>query len=336
MDKDNVISIITSIVPRNIEHQQSAIASWQALGFNVISINSALEINAVRSRFQTVNFVLADRTAESETGKQYIYFDDVCRAIALTNADICGIINSDIHLLQDACLKDFIAREAKNSFIFGSRIDVDLSGNTDGEIFFFGFDFFFFDRIVLDCYPLSDFCLGAPWWDYWAPSVPLAKGIPCKELISPVAFHLKHETKWAPDLFFRFGNIFAEEFQKLSASIALDRKLVEGIEDVFACKDFNVFSHIVLQYILDKSKQISLEAQDPLNNKVIVGMMHYVSMRRQVIAKSQECWRLSSENSQLKYMVEQGNYIIQALQSSLFWRLTAPLRKMLDVVRKKT
>ncbi|TWJ33043.1 hypothetical protein [Geobacter argillaceus] len=344
--------VATSIVPRNIELQQSAIASWQALGFDVISINSSSEIKAVQQYFPSVSFVSADRTAEQLTGKPFVYFDDVCRALTESGADICGIINSDIFLRADGDFKEFISRESRGSFLFGSRIDVTSPEDSDGEIFFVGFDFFFFDRSILACYPPSEFCLGAPWWDYWAPMVPLIRGIPCKEIVSPLAYHVWHETKWAPDHFQQFGKILIREIQKISESFDLDPELATGLLEVSRSNEITIFSFVVLQYILDNASRVVFDCQGANGSRVTIGMHQFESMRRYMIDRRRECCAAAGEIETLKCSVEDlkgeseknRDATITALQkrlerldqleSSLSWRLTAPLRKILDALRR--
>lgn len=167
-----MITVATSIVPRNIEVQQSAINSWLNLGFAVVSINTYAEIDFLNKYFPDLFFVPAGRTAEKITGRPYIYFDDVCNALAASNSDICGIINSDIHLRAQEDFSVFVSREARGSFLFGSRIDVKATEECVGDIYYSGFDYFFFDKGVIAVYPDSELCLGLPWWDYWAIIVP--------------------------------------------------------------------------------------------------------------------------------------------------------------------
>jgi hypothetical protein len=56
------------------------------------------------------------------------------------------IVNSDIHLRANPDLVDYLAREAINSMIFGSRIDVwSLNYKEEGVEYDSGFDYLFFD-----------------------------------------------------------------------------------------------------------------------------------------------------------------------------------------------
>lgn len=121
------ITVATSIAPRNLDHQQSAVASWLVLGFKVISLNSPAEIDTVQHHFPAVTFVSAHRTAQELTGRPFVYFDDVLKALAESGADICGIVNSDIMLDPPTGFTDFICKEATGSFVFGSRIDASSS-----------------------------------------------------------------------------------------------------------------------------------------------------------------------------------------------------------------
>jgi len=79
-----------------------------------------------------------------------------------------------------------------NSAVFGSRIDIDSLDNLNEGTPFPGFDYFFFDKQIIPCYPKTEFCIGLAWWDYWAPLIPLACKLPVKKLITPIAYHIKH------------------------------------------------------------------------------------------------------------------------------------------------
>jgi len=202
------ITIATTLAPRNLDNQRAALESWKQLGFHVVSINSAGEIAQLRPHFPDIEFITAPRDAAGRCGKPYVYFDDFLSYFRQHDDRICGIINSDIHLTGQA-LRPFLAREASDSFLFGCRLDVEALGVTRGRVFRDGFDYFFFDRKYLDIYPEDDFCLGLPWWDYWAVLVPLLNDVPVKKLISPVAQHIVHPINWDEENWKRYARKLA-------------------------------------------------------------------------------------------------------------------------------
>ncbi len=193
---DDRLTIATSIAPKEIEKQVLAVKSWIKLGFRVVSINCPEEINVLRQSFQEVEFVSARRDARGLFGKPLIYFDDFLEYFRKTNCEFCGIVNSDVLLSGDEGIIPFIQGQAKGSLVYGSRTDVDSLEVLDGEVLETGFDFFFFDKSLISYFPESEFCLGVPWWDYWAPLIPALEGFQIKKLISPFAYHVRHSFKW--------------------------------------------------------------------------------------------------------------------------------------------
>lgn len=204
----NKITIATSIAPKDLEKQKKAIQSWIEVGFDVISINIEEEIVKLEPEFTNVKFIKAQRDARNFAEKPYIYFDDVMEQLSLSGSEVCGIINSDIVLNVKKDFYDFIYNEAKNSFVFGSRVDIKNIDSSEGIFYEYGFDIFFFNRNVISLFPKSDFCLGLPWWDYWIIAIPLIKNIKLKKLISPVAFHLWHKTNYDIKYWKNYGQIF--------------------------------------------------------------------------------------------------------------------------------
>jgi len=186
------ITIATTLAPgANMLNQQKAIDSWLQLGFNVLSVNTAEEIELLSPQFPGIEFIAAKRDARDKYGKPYIYFDDLLEALSRSQSSICGIINSDIQLLQPD-FYEFIEREAESSFIFGARIDVPSFDAMEQGNWYRGFDYFFFNKTVISYYPQEEFCIGLPWWDYWAVFIPLVHRIPVKKIIMPFADHVMH------------------------------------------------------------------------------------------------------------------------------------------------
>lgn len=203
------ITVATSLMPGNTDIQKEAVNSWKRMGFEVISLNAADELEVIRPLFPEVKFVQVQRDARQKYGKPFIYLDDVLSCLMNCGSEICGIVNSDIHLRHDG-LGRFIRQEAGESIIYGCRIDVDALDSSEGTVNIGGYDYFFFDRNIARCYPENDFCIGLPWWDYWAILYPLALGKQAKKITSPVAFHLRHATQWDGKSWLSLGQIFSK------------------------------------------------------------------------------------------------------------------------------
>ncbi|MBU1002529.1 MAG: glycosyltransferase [Proteobacteria bacterium] len=195
--RQETLTITTSIAPKGIEKQQAAVRSWVELGFAVESLNSPEEIPQVAPHFPEVRFVPVARNARETLGKPLVYLDDLFAHFSASGRSICGVVNSDIILRGAADLTQRLRAEAKGCFVFGSRLDVADERSTQGRMYDQGFDFFFFDRSVLPLYKQTEFCLGAPWWDYWIAFVPILAGIPTKQVRTPTAYHPMHELAWS-------------------------------------------------------------------------------------------------------------------------------------------
>ena len=55
------------------------------------------------------------------------------------------------------------------------------------------------NKEILNAYPPSSFHVGAPWWDIWAPLLPILMGYKVKKLVTPIAYHVKHEAVWGDE-----------------------------------------------------------------------------------------------------------------------------------------
>ena len=204
------VAVATSIAPKNLENQQAAIATWLSLGIFVLSANIPEEIAILQPHFPGVHFVPVARDARELTGKPLVYFDDMLQILGGAGAQVCGIVNSDIHLRADGGFLDFLVQESRNSFIYGSRINLLSLERRSGSPYDSGFDFFFFDPAVTEgLYPAAPFAIGATWWDYWAVIVPLLRHYPVKKLVSPVAFHVQHSQNWSSQEWHFLGGHFA-------------------------------------------------------------------------------------------------------------------------------
>lgn len=337
------ITIATSIAPRNFELQRAAIDSWLRLGFNIISVNSTEESPIVAQHFPDISIRTVDRTAEGVAGKPYVFFDDVCAALLERHGEICGIVNSDIVFKIDDQFQSFVKDYAKSGLVFGSRIDIENQEDTDGKKYVHGFDFFFLDRTTLELMPESAFCLGVPWWDYWLPVLTVLMGRSCYEIVSPVAYHITHETRWESDLFAYFGRVFAEKLVALQNTSAIST----SCDCIKSPVGMTLFSFKILLYILRNSNKLTYPHQDNDKDLIPIGRLQYLSMREELIEMHKSYFELQEKISFLETdyrlalqrtqtleetIIERENFI-SAIIRSYSWRVTGPLRRIADIMR---
>ncbi|GAH51661.1 unnamed protein product, partial [marine sediment metagenome] len=194
--RNSKLTIATSIAPKNLKKQAKAIESWTKLGFDVVSLNCGEEINILQESFPDVKFVQAKRDARNTFGKPFIYFDEFLEYFQENDCEFCGIVNSDIFLIGDKGIISFIQSQARNALVYASRVEIDSLEVLRGEVYEDGFDFFFFHKLLISCFPKSDFCMGVPWWDYWALLIPALEGFQIKKFVTPFAYHIKHSFNW--------------------------------------------------------------------------------------------------------------------------------------------
>lgn len=248
------VSVFTSLMPREIDKQRESVNSWIKMGINVISINSQIEKNKLSKHFNNVEFVEASRDGKDKFGKPLIYFDDILSIIEKRNESTFGITNSDIILKCDFDIKELLILESKGAFIYGNREDVTSPNNIPGTLYTLGFDTFFFDRTATKLYPKSDFCIGAPWWDYWAPLMPLLQGMRIKTLnkANVKLLHVLHTTKWSADHWLTCGNMLSrainEHLNKKShthSAELISKKFSSGFFNSLDSEYNNLFSDTI-------------------------------------------------------------------------------------------
>lgn len=198
-------TIATSIAPKGLELQRKAIASWQKLGFQVLSFNNATEVAQLAPQFPDVRFITVSRDGTARSGKPLVYVQDML-AWFRDNLEVRygGFINSDI-VVQPADPEGFLAllqREIAGSLIFSRRIEVKDIGVLDGKWNRTGIDLWLWDREILHCYTEpADYMVGFPHWDYYMELLPICHGIPVKQLAIPNAYHQTHDAyyDWVRD-----------------------------------------------------------------------------------------------------------------------------------------
>lgn len=242
-----MITIGTSIAPKNFEQQLLAVSSWCQLGFNVISVNSQSEVTVLKDIFPMVQFKVAESTGSTHFGKPVIYLDDIFHALKDSGAIVCGIINSDIVLLECQSLPQFLIKHSPQTLIFGRRVDVDNYGS-QGVKYFYGRDYFFFDPELINHIPQSIFCLGVPWWDLWLPLVAHHAQFRLIEPHESFAYHKIHDQNWDNATLDKCSYILVEQLVKHSYELSQNLTLINQLLDVTGPPSIDKL-HTILDFI---------------------------------------------------------------------------------------
>jgi glycosyltransferase involved in cell wall biosynthesis len=210
--KSDQITIVTSLaVTKDLTIQKSAINSWIHCGFKVVSMNAQDEMNILKPQFPNIEFILAKRDARGQYGKPYVYIDDILSYFTTQNCRVCGIVNSDIHFFKGN-LSSFMQKQAQNSLVFGSRLDIESFDKISNGKFYNGFDYFFFDRDFIKYYPPREFCIGLPWWDYWLPLIAILAKLPVKKVTNPICYHIIHPTNYSLPTWRELAGVIIKHF----------------------------------------------------------------------------------------------------------------------------
>jgi hypothetical protein len=261
------IVVATSIAPKNIETQQAAVDTWRAKGLRVLSVNCGAEIGLLSPHFPFVDFVDAGELDGVHTTRKLVYFDQLLAALDKSGGDVFGIVNSDIHLQGGPDLTAGLERWANGGLVFGARLDVAAMGEAGGTPYPHGFDYFFFDRSVLQAYPASPFRLGAPWWDLWAPLVPLARGLKVARLTDPIAMHVRHESAWSEEREWQvYGALFMDAMHRLADGTWTKPCRGGGNGDIWASFGMILSDRLFAHHRFLRG---SLDGQDPTTQALI-------------------------------------------------------------------
>jgi hypothetical protein len=207
------LTLVTSIYPGNPAPQKRAIASWCAIpNVEVISLNSAIELPQLQQEGYDlgVQFVQADRDGQELVGKPVIHIYDAIKTGLASDAAMVGIINSDIMLRVSSKFVERLWPQVRGGMVFGSRMDIPNADATTGQLYYWGFDYFFMDREALACIEDAPFFFGVPWWDYWLPISFIIADQKISKTASPIGFHVSHPTRWDPALYKKIGTYYSE------------------------------------------------------------------------------------------------------------------------------
>jgi hypothetical protein len=199
------IAVATSIPPtlsrRNgglaidSAYQELCIRSWLDCGFRVLSVNHREEIPALAAAHPEVAFIATERDASAVSGRRTPYIADLLAALVHVHEPVVGIINSDIVFEPSNAWRNWLPNAAQDAVVTGQRHDATSLLDGTFRKYYWGFDFFFFDRNSAEelLETPTPFAMGLAWWDYWLPAMLSFKGKRVLTLERPTVAHLIHK-----------------------------------------------------------------------------------------------------------------------------------------------
>ena len=171
-------------------YQRACIASWRGLGFDVVSLNSRPEIDALAEFDYDVRF--------HEVSSERPRIIDFFRLIQNSPAPLAGITNADCLLLANEAIVTSILKAAESGLVMLERMNLRAENAQVTGIPCYGFDFFFFPKEALRCLKFdTETSIGTPWWDYWFPLSHRQAGGKLYSVPAPLLMHVDHTHNWS-------------------------------------------------------------------------------------------------------------------------------------------
>ena len=187
-------------------YQRECIASWRRLGFDVVSLNSRAEIEALEPLGYEVTF--------KEVASNRPRIHDFLAFIKEEPAVVAGIINADCMMVANDPAISLVLRSAGQGLVLVERLNIGADDLRATGMSCCGFDLLLFAKQVLNVLEFdSEISIGTPWWDYW---FPIAYRLAGGELFSapaPMLIHLDHPQGWSYETWLAHG-------RKMHASLA--------------------------------------------------------------------------------------------------------------------
>lgn len=280
------IKLVTSIAPKNIENQKKALQTWIESGFDIISCNVKKEIELVKAEFPEVEFVEMKRDGHELMGKPCPYIYDMLQVLKERADEICGIVNSDIHLRNFTQeMYQTVWKDAHEEIHFMRRNDVESIEDITKmkyDMFFGGIDVFIFQKKDIECIQDDGLLMGQAMWDYWLPIMFCENGKKVREILNPVIFHVKHELGWNDDITRQLSDKICGKHFKNSS---LDDS-VNFLKEKF----FRILS------MPNIGKCLEMERLENKEILITCKPEHKEKMRKRISAQTHKCIKVVDEN----------------------------------------
>lgn len=203
-------------IPVGGVYQEECIASWRRCGFQVYSIHFSDEL-ADLVPWQGVTYLGVERTEDDSPADRKPSLRAILSKIDAIGADLSGIVNSDIFLLNTTNWVEQVERESTDSIVVFTRYETNEIARTIIGAAPWGFDLFLFDRRFIKNLRYCGMRIGEAWWDFWLPLWFYFSGANIKHVEECIALHLYHPLVSNKNVL-GYGKRFLETLSESAAS----------------------------------------------------------------------------------------------------------------------
>jgi len=267
MSLNNATRIYTSLPPNMARmvvdkefegYYLGCISSWQAAGFEIISVNSDSEIDALREYRHLLEFI-SNGTRESRT-KIRTFIE----LIIQSGNRVAGITNADCLLLSYDKFVHRLLESAEGSIVLLERINLDSTSMRPTGRHCSGFDGFLFDtRFLENIKSCGEWLIGEPFWDYWFPLMVIGGGARLKAPAAPILLHVDHHHSWQMDVWRANGRKFAESLLPYAQNDAFPLEIAQlvgrvGSEGLSLERHVDKLSQATFEWLRSRAEAVAL------------------------------------------------------------------------------
>jgi hypothetical protein len=195
-------------------YQKQCLDSWDACGFQVLSVNSRAEIANGLQVPLGVETIQVGADAQARLGRPLPLIADMIRLGAERNpGGTFALTNADIVLAPDFDLSGLARGLRPGTALVAHRVDVDGPEQRHGRLYGPGFDFLLVHAADAANVPDFGLAVGAPWWDHYLPTLLALAGVDVRVVSDRFAYHLAHEDRWRFDWWLDLGESYARQLR---------------------------------------------------------------------------------------------------------------------------
>lgn len=309
-------------------YQLACIELWQRAGFEIVSVNSAAEIEELSKTAYGVTFL--------EVSLSPPRISELLDAFERSGDELAGIINADCLLLAPDGLLVPMLDAARNGIVMSERMNLNPENLqvTGGSCC--GFDFFLFGSKVLRTLRFDDeISMGTPWWDYWFPLAHERSGGKLFLVTAPTLVHLDHPTKWTEETWRlqakRVHAAFAAGATNKPSLSFIEKERTDLSDDYLVSMAMGIFA-----WLKSRAKTIKpIGARAEVLSVFLTGVNEAARRTNEEMVTLKEVSNvLQTQNGKLALAIAERDKRYSDVENSFAWKVTTFLDKLRDRLRK--